>query len=348
MAQITKKYYDVSATSNTPQVKKAVGQQILRKIASVLYAPDSTNLYYPWDTVPANGMQRFVIADMEETSTSQRAAAAFNSANLRYPFTAYNFGEVEFAREFRSYKQVSGFMYSSEMSKKISSIPARLNIPMITFFSNPDDYEIGYKLLLHDASKLSRTFTTTNFNGYSGIIPITFSYELAKGSYAFEFQEQLRAGNIFDVVHNVTAYYQEILLDGTSIYPVDQIIAYYKQWSDVDVSLATTQETLYPSAAPVISSSDPYNGETGVPVENSVIINFSQVMNESTVENAITLSPYFEHKVIWDIDSKILMLDPIYDLTSGTVYSISFDETAYSFYNNDQLDSGVIRFTTEV
>lgn len=337
MAQITKKYYDLSVSSNTPQVKKAVAEQVRQKIASVIYNREPIS----------SGIARFVIADMEEASTSPRAAAAFNSANLAYPFTAYNIGDVEFAKEFRSYKQVSGFVYHPLIGKRISSIPARIQIPMITFYSNPDDYEVGQKLLLQDAASLSRTFVTTNLSGYSGIIPITFSYEITKGSYAFAFQEQLRAGNIFDIVHNVTAYFQEIILDGTGNYPVDEIIAYYKTWSGNDVSQAITQNTMYSAAIPIIASSDPYNGEINVPVENSIIINFNVTMNEQTVEKSITLSPYFENTTTWDLESKILIIDPIYNLTSGTIYTISFDNTAYSFYNNDQMDETEISFTTE-
>ena len=334
----TKKYYDYTSTSNTPLTMKAVFEQVRSYMASVLYTQDSLT----------SGIARFVIADMTEVGWSQKAASQFNTANLKYPFTAYNMGEPSLAREFRSYFQVSGKMYNSNIGKRMISIPMRMTFPMITFYSNPDDYRIGYKLLEHDATRLTRTFTTVALNGYSGLIPMTLTFEIAKGAYASEFQEQLRIGDIWDIQHNVTAYFQEILLDGSGENEVEEMLANIKRWAGGDPGDSTIQETLTNTSDPVISSSDPANDETDVPVGNSILLNFNVTMDETSVENAITLVPYFDNHVTWNIDSNVMLIDPDAELTSGTLYQIKINDKAKAFYNDSCLDSGVIKFTTEI
>ncbi len=333
----TKRYYDYSSDSNTPQILKAVFEQIREHMASVLYTEETL----------AVGISRFVLADMVETGWNPKATSQFNVANLKFPFTAYNMGEPSFAREYRSYFQVSGLLYNSNIGKFMRSIPMRMAFPMITFYSNPDDYRVGYKLLYSDQASLSRSYKSIDINGYTALVPIVMTYEISKGSFASEFQEQLRAGNIWDISHTVTAYFQEILLTDSTVYEIDEMIANIKRWSGEDVADSQIIETVTSYTDPVILSSDPVDGEISVPVDNSILITFNVTMSEADVEAGITLNPFFENDTSWDDDSKILLIDPTSNLTSGTLYQIIFDDTCKAFYNDSTISSGVVSFTTE-
>jgi len=334
----TKKYYDYSVTTNTPQILKAVFEQIREYMAGIIYTQESLSV----------GISRFVLADMVEAGWNPKAAAQFNSANLKFPFTAYNMGEPSFAKEFRSYAQVSGHMYNSNVGKLIKSVPMRMTFPMITFYDNPDDYRIGLKLLYTDVSELSRTYKSVTLNGYTAVVPIVLNFEIAKGTYASEFTEQLRAGNIWDIQHNVTAYFQEFTLLGTGESEIESMLTNVKRWAEVNIGASETAQSVTGYADPIIVSSTPSNGQTSFPVSSGVVLNFNVSMDESAVEAGVTLYPYFENNVSWDIDSKTLTINPIVNLTSGTTYSLTFDENCKAFYNDSTLSSGIISFTTVV
>ena len=82
-------------------------------------------------------------------------------------------------------------------------------------------------------------------------------------------------------------------------------------------------------------------------LKNTIIINFNVTMEESSVESSIELDPWFEHSLLWNDDSNSLLITPVLNFTSGTVYQIIYDDTGKAFYNDSTLSSGVISFTTE-
>jgi outer membrane protein assembly factor BamB len=69
---------------------------------------------------------------------------------------------------------------------------------------------------------------------------------------------------------------------------------------------------------------------TDVPLSDSIVIEFSERMNDWRTENAISISPYVSARENWDSYYKNLTLDPYSDLYYSTTYTITIWASAES------------------
>ena len=334
---LSEKYYATSV--NYPQIIKAVGEAMREWIAGLLYAQEDLE----------DALDRIIIADIGGSEdTAIRQASSDFGTNALYPFTAYNFGDYETVMERRNNYASQTLAYSSALDSFVSAVPIKQEFLAITFANNPNDEERIKKILFETSYNYTLLYASVTINGTAYDYPVKIEFIPSKGGYSFAFSEYLRTNKIFDVSHNFNLYFYDLILD-TDTVPIDEMTASLEEKSPIDDDLNTIVGTkdYLKTSMPEISTSDPVDGATDVPVENSVILTFNVTMDESYVNSAYTLDPYFEHDRLWDDDSKILILNPKENLTSGTLYTIEIDDTARAFYVHDVIDEYELTFTTE-
>ncbi len=310
-----------------------------------------SKLYYEEDI--SNAITNFIYADVGNDGSEEgirRAIQLFQNSNQKYPFTAYSFGDEEILKEKRTAYAKNKIYYDSYIGSFVTAKPSYFFMPMISFFNTPRDYQTAKKILFEISSAPIKLDVPIIVGDVTTTFPALITFEtIEKGTYAFNFQEQLRAGNIFDIQHFARIEYHDMETDASGIYLVDDMIFELYRLAEEDKSLSDNLYSINIDYITSLSSSDPENGATDIPVDNSIILTFSIGMDESSVENAITLDPYFSTEYTWNNNSTSLVLDPVYDLSSGTVYSIEIDGSAKSWFNQENLNSGTvtIEFTTE-
>ena len=334
---LSEKYYLES--KNFPQIIKAVGEAMREWMAGVFYGEEDLE----------DALDRIMIADIggSEESAIRQATSDFGT-NQNYPFTAYNFGEYETVLERRNNNASSTLAYSSALDSLVSAVPIKQEFLAITFTNNPNDEERVKKILFEQSYNFTMLYAPVTLNGVEYDYPVKIEFIPSKGNYSFAFSEYLRVNKIFDVSHNFNLFFYDLILD-TDTFPIDEMTANLEEKSPIDDDLNSTvgSKDYVKTDMPEISVSDPVNEAVDVPVENSIILTFNVTMDESYVNGAYTLDPYFEHDRLWDEDSKILILNPKENLTSGTLYTIEIDDTARAFYVHDVIDEYELTFTTE-
>lgn len=85
---------------------------------------------------------------------------------------------------------------------------------------------------------------------------------------------------------------------------------------------------------PTVVSVSPKDGETDVPVNTSIIIEFSEPMDEASTEGAITAIPNIQGTFDWSEQSTVLILLSDSYLTENTTYTIKVDTTAKDLAGN--------------
>ena len=138
-----------------------------------------------------------------------------------------------------------------------------------------------------------------------------------------------------------------MVLNSEDVHLVDDMATNLKQQDENNLEDGVISNTLDSIATPIVSVSDPIDEAINVPVNNSIIITFNVAMDEETVNNAISVFPYFDHYKEWDGDSKILVIEPHINFQNGTVYTLYIDRTARAFFNHENLEEEIeISFTT--
>jgi len=284
---------------------------------------------------------KFIYADIGNDGSDEgirRATELFGSSNQSYPFTAYSFGEEEILRDKRTAYAKNMIYYNDYIGSFVSAKPAILYLPMISFYNTPYDYQIAKKVLFEISSAPIKLDVPVVIGDVTTTFPVHVTFEtIEKGNYAFNFQEMLRAGDIYDIQHFAKIEYHDMETSSVGIYPVEDMVFELWRLAEEDKSLSDSLDDVTIDYITQLSSSNPTNGATDVPVDNSVILTFNVGMEENSVTTALTLDPYFSADYTWDDDSKNLVIDPVENLTSGTVYNVYIDDTAYSWFNNESI-----------
>jgi hypothetical protein len=339
MIDANERYYSSSVIY--PQVILAIGERMRTWLCEILYP----------DEAQADAMNRVIIADIGSSEDEAiRKASEYLGANQSYPFTAYNFGEFELNVDRKNTNAAMKMTYSSDIDAMVCAIPVKQEFLAVTFCNNPDDYERVIKILLENSATLTLIDVPITYNGVAYDYPVRLEFAPSKGQYAHGFVEYLRTNGIYDIVHNFNMYFFDIIIDTAGTTPIETMTSTLEDLSPIDISLdlPVDTQTKTISDLPEISSTDPTDEEIDVPVANSVILTFNVTMTEASVESAITLDPYFEHDLIWDDDSKVLIIDPKENLSSGTLYTVTVADSAYAFYIHDVLEANYeFSFTTE-
>lgn len=91
------------------------------------------------------------------------------------------------------------------------------------------------------------------------------------------------------------------------------------------------------SCSPYIESTDPYHGEVNVSLDRSIVVQFSHIMNPSSL--IWTIDPYIDLVPNWSNENRMLELSHSVDFDNGTEYTISID--AENKYGNPLLPGPV-------
>ncbi|UCF07273.1 MAG: Ig-like domain-containing protein, partial [Thermoplasmata archaeon] len=75
--------------------------------------------------------------------------------------------------------------------------------------------------------------------------------------------------------------------------------------------------------APYVDYTVPQNRSTGFPIEGTIIITFSEAMNQSDFEALVDLSPFNEFDIQWESNSNVLISFFTHNLEMGTAYSLT-------------------------
>lgn len=328
-------YY--SPTNTYPPVVYAVVERIKLYTCSMLY-PDETY---------AASKNRFILANFEsgQELAVRKTIETFKTSQGRFPFTAYNVGEMTPVEDKRSHWQKNHKFYDKYLNCYISSQPTIIEIPMMSFFTSAYDYMRCRTLLADSNANLTRLITPITVNDILTSFTIDVNFEIAKFSLAFEFEEFLRVGRIFDIQHTMSIYFHNLVVDG-NLYPVEDIEFSLATLSEIDRSLSPDVHRGLISTTPEITSTAPTEGETDIDRDNPVVINFSEPMLEYTVESSISTVPFISADLIWNSSGTILVIDPVAQLSSGTLYSIVIDTGALSVRQKPLEEDFTLNFTT--
>jgi hypothetical protein len=305
-----------------------------------------TELYY--EEAIVNSISKCIYADISNGGSDEgirRATQLFKSTNQTYPFTAYDFGDEELLNEKRTAYAKNMIFFDPYIGEYVSAKPAIFNMPMISFYNRPEDYQVAKKILFKIASRPIQLDVPIIIGNVTTTFPIRVTFEAVdKGTYAFNFQEQLRAGDIYDIQHFARIEYHDMETTSTGVYPVEDMIFELFRLAEEDISLSESLYTTNNNTITTLSSSTPANGATDVAVDTTVALTFTVAMYEQSVEDALDLDPFFSANYSWNDSSTIFTIEPVVNLTSGTVYNVTIEDTAYSFANHDPL-SGEISIT---
>ncbi len=115
---------------------------------------------------------------------------------------------------------------------------------------------------------------------------------------------------------------------------------------DTNYTISTGNNDTHPLViSPVVTSTNPSNGATGVSITTDIIITFNKPMNRSSVEDNITFSPSSSYS--WSDNNRTLTIDPSSSLSYSTTYTITIGWNATDSYGNVMISNYSFHFTTE-
>jgi len=185
--------------------------------------------------------------------------------------------------------------------------------------------------------------------------PIDISCEPTRGSFAFQFEQHLQTGKIFNITHDFTVrYYMYMMMKPASqtesgkqepapIYPVDNMYLSLKNMSgSILFDYATIPTT------PEVLSTSPEEAEIGFDIDGVILINFTVSMDEQSVLNATDIVPAINAKKYFNAAGTQLIIDPQGSLPNNTYYTILINNNAKSASGVTLTDDFTLHFQTEV
>lgn len=320
------KYYPV--TPEFPLLPEYIMDVTLYYMFQILYPND---VYSTWKD------KRFILTDIGEFAL-RGSADMFSMTNVGFPFTAYKYENIEPDMTKYNMYAIGQTYISSELGARVYTSPFKMHIPMISFFNRADDFFIATRRLMKiNASKYLIQVPIT-MNSILTSIPAVLRFDsIEKGSYAFEFAQQLITGRIYDLMHPATLEFFDVQLN-RSLTPVDNIelglstLESMKTNESGVVQIGTGVgifSGLVPDTPSVVLT-DPSNGEINVPIGFSPIIQFNVPMDEDITEDAVWLDPVKDTNFLWNQSGTVLILDFIDDMLPLTTYSVTIMKTALS------------------
>jgi len=117
---------------------------------------------------------------------------------------------------------------------------------------------------------------------------------------------------------------------------------------DLDDNKLGNPFSFYFNTAPVgVSYTSPINGELFVSPSTDIYIAFNTYMVKTSVQNAITISPYVAGTLDWSNDSKTVMeFDPSESLKYNTKYTITIEKNATDIFGSNLKEAYTFSFIT--
>jgi hypothetical protein len=327
-------YYPIS--NDYPDLNFAVLEALKYHICTKLY---------PDEDFATESSNRYLLANFEAgTEVAIRAAIQqFESNQQNMPFTVYSLGEEVQSSERQTHRQKTKKFFSTFLNAYVQSFPVEFDVPMISFFATGFDYNRARTILYDLQGKLDRLYVPITINGVLTAFSADLTYEINKGSYAFEFEEFLQVGNIYDLQHNVNIFYHHLVLDAV-IAEVDDIeVSLYKLINENESFLLKT----FPiPSIPTINNTDPSDTTSNVGIGSNITINFDVPMDENTFLDALGMSPWISADIEWSADSKQVIINPAENLIFDTTYEISLAKSLKSVDNVPLEEDFDFSFTT--
>lgn len=298
-----------------------------------------------------DAVAKFIVADIISGASDAAVDSAvlnFNTSNPIFPFCAYSYDFTERVDDKKSHLARSGKYFDSTLNAYVSSKPVKNSVPFIFFFNNPKDYytaqKIIHTIIASPSIKLDVPIIVNNITYY---FSINVSFEIEKGTYSGAFIEHMRVGNIFDIILNASVSYNDITMDTTNIWPVDDMIATIYYPDDENDIYNVEEGQAYAPPTPAIATTIPVNNATGISKTANIVVNFSTTMAVDSVIDSLELIPYFQYTAEWNDAGTQLTLSPINPLAGLTLYNIIIHKSAYGFINNEKMEEdGSFSFTT--
>lgn len=300
------------------------------------------SILYPAEAYSVS-KSRFIYADISDNAIRQASSANFfNFTGAKYPFTAFKLGDPEINDSRMNHFAKSWNYFSSEFNSKISSFPMILNVDLITFYTEGDDYQKAISILFREMASKSVLVLPLQINGkvYYSTVELEYT-QIGKGNYVWEFEQELQKGKIRDIIHNVKILYHDISMN-YSISPVDDIELSLRLYSDS--SLIDSGES---PETPDIYSLSPLSGTVGMPVDQSPLITFNTPMYESSVEDSFSIFPNIPVNFVWNQSGTAVYIDPIENLQNGTTYTLSLTNNCKSSRGVTMIKDFEFELTTE-
>ena len=127
---------------------------------------------------------------------------------------------------------------------------------------------------------------------------------------------------------------------------IDPVISYNNTDADDSVTLtsgamtAKASQTATDSASPIIASSSPSSGDNNVSRSGDITITFTEEMDTSATEAAVTLEPDAGTiTYAWSSGDTVLTLDPANNLSPGWTYTVTVSTAAEATAGPDAFDN---------
>jgi hypothetical protein len=338
---MTVKFYTPSA--DIPVVQKSVIDVVKIYVCDILYANELVATRY----------HRFILSDIEAGNQFivRKSIEAFKTSMGKFPFTAYNIGEIEEQKDSTNFFEKSGMYYFDKYNTNVTSLPVTFELQMISMFTSPSDFFYAQTLLYQQSGVLTRLVVPILINAQTEYFYVNVLWEIGKGGLAFKYEDYEQFGRIYDLVHTMKISMRYFKLLNATILPVNDVILSLQNFNNIGTINPSSIDTIHISDQPIINSIVPANGAIGINKSSSItsiIITFNTIMNEESVNSFINIYPTIDYTSIWDTNSTILTLSLKNDLSSLTLYTITIINTAVSYWNNNLDSTYTFTFTTGV
>jgi hypothetical protein len=305
------------------------------------------NLLYPTETFPNNPLNdnRMMLADMSANMALRESIKQNMFTNATFPFTVYTIGNEIEKVDRTSHTQHTGHIIPVDLGIAIKTLPVEVQLNMISFFNTAADYNHAQVLFLNAFADKILLDVPVILNGQlCKTYVLLHELELSKGSYAYEFEQQLKEGNIWDLVHNFKIVFLNIVLDASMIAPVDDILVGLVTLKEFQTPI--TSRTLVPET-PQVKYTIPISGSVDVSVNSTITVGFNTSMNTNEVEQNIGFIPSISSDYSWISGDSVLIITPSQVLNSGTAYELSIGSNSISGQQVRMIQDYDFVFTTK-
>jgi len=279
-------------------------------IAQVLYREE-----YAVD--PMAAMNRIIISDMSggDAFHIRGAIEKFQKSNPQYPFTAYAIDETILG-SIKNYPSASGLYYVPELGRRVATWQKEVTIPMVSFFSHPDDLQQATTRLEMDGGIVTpiRLETPVRFNmiqqslhpelqnlEVSTTFPIDILMETSKSELAYKFQQYLSMNEVFPLTHVARIrFYDFSMSEYLKDLETEEFIA-----NLISEPSGEVIQEFYPAPTPEVINTVPGNEQTGIDLgilETRIIIDWNTGMDPSTSDEIEIVPPIDIEQWVWSND----------------------------------------------
>lgn len=327
-------YKDQFLQSLVPFQANEIMRAVKLSVASLLYKQDN-----PKNETEASA--RLVFTDPTVEMGGRAIIEYTKNANVKWPFTAYKMGEIMLDPTKLNGLATYHNFFSPEIGEFVSAKPYTMQILFTSFFNTALDYQTAIKLLNDYSSMLIRLSVPITLNGKTLYFPIDAKVEeVTKGQYAYEFQQFLATGKIYDIIHNFKVKFFDFII-GSQVadeyYSTTPVPGIYsgtsRKWAPItdmyismfgyvnNITEAYTIDTDHVPTPLEIVSLTPRDGASGVVSSGAISVTFNQPILEETFTDSFTCWPPVLFDFSYTLSGTVATVSPRYGYGSGVTYS---------------------------